>query len=279
MTEATVMPAAGAIYRGQVMHQRLRPYRRHFSYRVFALLLDLDRLDELSKALSTFSHNRFNLLSFHDRDHGPRDGGALRPWLAGLLHAAGMPWDDGRVMLLCYPRVLGYVFNPLSTYFCQDASGRLVALVHEVRNTFGEMHCYVLPVDRVGRRGLVRQTCHKRFYVSPFIGMQATYRFAIRPPDAHVSVVIAEDDPEGPLLSASFVGKRQPLDNRHILGSLLRLPLLTLKVTAGIHWEALWIWLKGARFHSRPAAPPSAASFGPDSRPLGKAEPSGTPRR
>lgn len=266
---------AGALYVGRVMHMRFRPYRRHFVYRVFSMLADVGRLAELSQRLRLFSHNRFNLLSLHDRDHGPRDGSPLRPWIDGLLAAAGIDLDGGPVRLLCYPRVLGYVFNPLSVYFCHDRGGDLRAIVHEVRNTFGGMHTYVLPVDGAGRHGLVRQSCRKVFHVSPFIGMEATYRFAIRAPADDVSVVIRQDDPGGMLLSASFTGHRRTLDDRAILGLTARLPLLTLKVVAAIHWEALWIWLRGARFHSTPDAPPRTVSYGPDSRPA----PDGPPTR
>jgi len=268
--------AAPALYLGQVMHQRLQPYRRHFVYRVFTVLLDIDRLAETAQATRLFSHNRFNLFGFHDRDHGPRDGSPLRPWIDRLLQANDLDLGDGRVELLCYPRVLGYVFNPLSVYFCHDAAGQLRALVHEVRNTFGETHSYVLPVEEPRGRGPIRQHCEKAFYVSPFLAPEGRYHFAIRPPADGVSVVIRQDGAEGPQLSASFVGRRGSFGDAALLGAFLRFPLMTLKVMAGIHWEALWIWLKGATFHRRPAPPAHAASHGPNMRPPDGTAPPGT---
>ena len=128
------------------MHERFQPFSHRFTYKVFSAFLDIDRIDELSARLWLFSRNRFNLYSFHDKDHGPRDGTALRPHVERLLTAANASFEPANIRLLCYPRILGHVFNPLSVYYCYDAANVLRALIYEVRNTFGEHHSYVAPI-------------------------------------------------------------------------------------------------------------------------------------
>ncbi len=243
--------SAASLYPGLVMHQRLKPFGHRFTYRVFSLLIDLDRLQEAGRQSPLFSVERANLVSFWQGDHGPRDGSSLRDHVDRLLCEAGLSDPPARVLLLCYPRVLGYVFNPLSVYFAYDAADRLVALVYEVRNTFGDLHTYVAPVGvkDIGPEG-VRQERAKAFYVSPFIDMDQTYRFRVLPPGEAVRVRILETDSEGPLLSATFAGTRQEVRTAQLLGLSLKIPFMTLKVIVGIHWEALKLWLKGAPFHS-----------------------------
>ena len=250
-TNGAAPSAAASLYPGLVMHQRLKPFGHRFTYRVFSLLIDLDRLQEAGRQSPLFSVERANLVSFRQRDHGPRDGSSLREHVDRLLCEAGLAGPPARVLLLCYPRVLGYVFNPLSVYFAYDADGRLVALVYEVRNTFGDLHTYVAPVDtkEVGPEG-VRQERAKAFYVSPFIDMAQTYRFRVLPPGEAVRVRILETGSEGPLLSATFAGTRREARTGQLLGLSLKIPFMTLKIIAGIHWEALKLWLKGAPFHS-----------------------------
>jgi DUF1365 family protein len=217
------------------------------------MLLDLDDLPTLARRSRLFSLNRFNLFSFHDRDHGDGATG-LRPWVEAQLHAAGIELHGGAIRLMCYPRLLGYVFNPISIYFCHGADGDLMAILYEVHNTFGERHSYLIPVGPSGVTP-IRHACPKRFHVSPFIGMDAHYDFRIAPPDEDMVLTIAESDHEGTLLQASFVGRRVPFDDRALLAAFVRYPLMTLKVMAGIHWEALKIWRKGAQFHRKPAPP------------------------
>jgi DUF1365 family protein len=241
---------APGVYRGRVMHHRLKPSLR-FTSRTASLLLDIDALPETAAGLRLLSHNRFNLFSFDDRDHGPRDGSPLRPWIDRELAAHGFP-PAARVRLLCYPRLLGYVFNPLSVYFCGDERGELYAIVHEVKNTFGEQHAYVLPAT--ARNGVVRQACAKRFYVSPFLPLEGGYRFVIRPPAERVSVVIRQSGPEGLQLVASLTGDHAPLSDAELARLFARFPLMTLKVIGAIHWQALKLWLRGARYRRhRPA--------------------------
>jgi len=251
----TIPFTQAAIYFGHVMHVRMRPFRHAFRYRVFSMLLDVDRLDDTARRLRLFSRNRFNLFSFHDRDHGPRDGGALRPWVEARIADSGMPVPGGPIRMHCFPRILGYVFNPLSIYFCDDTSGRLQCIVYEVKNTFGEQHAYVIPADLATNDAVQRQRAEKHFYVSPFMDMTATYRFRVREPDDRLSVVIRQSDEAGELLVATHDGVRSAVTDRALVWAFAAYPLMTLKVIGAIHWQALRLWLKGARYVPRPAAP------------------------
>ncbi len=248
--------SASCLYFGRVMHKRLRPFSHRFTYRTFAMLIDLDELPQLDRKLRFFSYNRSNIFSFSDRDHGSRDGTAVRVWLDQKLAERGIDLEGGQVQVLCMPRILGYVFNPLSIWFCRHRDGRLKAIIYEVRNTFGEHHSYVEAVDEDWKEGdALIQSCDKAFYVSPFIGMKARYDFRIKPPGKALSVVIRQQVPEGELLVATQNGKRSKLTSLALLSTLLRYPLMTFKVTGAIHWEALRLWLKGARFQQRPNRP------------------------
>ena len=249
MTLATVK---SALYPGWVMHRRLRPRHHAFKYRVFAMLLDLDELPRLDRELRLLKWNRSGVFSFHDSDHG--DGGPLKNWLDGLLHQAGIMADGAR-RVLCYPRIFGYVFNPLSVWFCHDRAGVLKAVIYEVHNTYTERHAYVLAVDG---DGVVRHACAKDFYVSPFLSADCRYHFRIRPPDEKVAVSIHEDEGGLPILTASFAGTRRALSDGALLSMLFRYPLMTIKVFAAIHYEAIRLMLKGIRRH--PHSPHRVAS-------------------
>lgn len=239
------------LYVGRIMHHRRLPFRHRFTYRVFSLYLDLDELDEIDRRLRLLSIGRRNLFSFHNRDHGPRDGTPLRPWVLARLAEGGIRPSRPRIMLLCFPRIFGYVFNPLSIYFAYDDE-RLVGVVYEVKNTFGEQHAYVLPVAQ-GREkhGAAGHGCAKTFYVSPFIGMEAHYAFRFEEPGDRLVFAIRETVPEGLLLVASHSGTRRPLTDRELLRCLLADPVMTFKVIFGIHLEASRLWLKGARYFPR----------------------------
>lgn len=242
-----------ALYSGEVMHRRLDRLSYRFIYKVFSLLVDLDELPELPRRLRLFSHNRFNLFSLHDRDHGGRDGAPLRPWLERLLRGRGVELEGGSILLLCFPRVLGYVFNPLSVWYCHHRDGSLRAVVCEVRNTFSEMHHYILAPPGGGSmdwRGEYR--ARKVFHVSPFIASEAEYRFRFREPGEHLSVRITERIAEMDMFKASIGAMRSPLTDARLMREFIRLPLMPLKVMAAIHWQALKLWLRGARFHSMP---------------------------
>ena len=248
----TPSDAAAALYFGDVMHARLKPMGHRFSYRVMSLLIDLDRLDAADRQSRLFGVNRAALYSFNEVDHGERDGSSLRTYVQRRAAEHGIDLAGGRVLLLCYPRLLGYTFNPLSVYFCYRATGELALTIYEVRNTFGDIHAYVLPVQpgQLSDAG-VRQQQDKLFYVSPFIEMAMRYHFRVLPPGENVRVRILETDRDGPLLAATFNGRRRRLDTVGLLRSFFSLPLVTLKILGAIHWEALRLWLKGARLVPR----------------------------
>jgi len=247
--------AAAALYVGKVMHARLKPMGHRFSYRVMSLLIDLDRLAEADRQSPLFGVNRAALYSFREADHGARDGSPLRAYAQHCAVERGIDLTGGRVLLLCYPRLLGYTFNPLSVYFCYRASGELALLIYEVRNTFGDIHPYVLPVlsGEISDAG-VRQQQDKLFYVSPFIEMAMRYHFHVLPPEERVQLRIMETDREGPLLAATFNGHRRALNTKELRRAFFAFPLVTLKIMAAIHWEALRLWLKGARLVPRTGA-------------------------
>lgn len=246
-------PDPACLYTGQVMHQRMRPFSHRFEYSVFSVVLDLDQLEEADRLSRFFSIGRFNLLSFSEKDHGPRDGSSLRVHVDRELAKQGLKRAK-RVLLLAYPRVLGSVFNPLAVYYAYDDADQLMAVIYEVRNTFGGMHHYVAPVreDQLSDGGL-RQSQEKLFHVSPFIDMQQTYHFSLLPPGRSVRIRILEKDADGLLLSASFAGNAQALTSLNILKLIAKIPHLTLKVLLGIHWQALKLWFKGAKFHRDPS--------------------------
>jgi uncharacterized protein len=245
--------AAATLYFGEVMHARLKPVGHRFSYRVMSLLIDLDRLDAADRQCRLFGVNRAALYSFNEGDHGRRDGSSLRRYVQACAAEHGIDLTGGRVRLLCYPRLFGYTFNPLSVYFCYRADGGLALMIYEVRNTFGDLHAYVLPVQpgEISDAGL-RQRQDKLFYVSPFIEMAMRYHFRVSGPGERIKLRILETDREGPLLAATFHGRRSDLRTAALLRSLVTLPLVSLKIVAAIHWEALRLWLKGARLVPRP---------------------------
>jgi uncharacterized protein len=252
-TPAQPAPAdAAALYVGDVMHARLKPMGHRFSYRVMGLLIDLDRLADADRQSALFGVNRAALYSFHEADHGRRDGSSLRTYVQHCAAERGVDLTGGRVLLLCYPRLLGYTFNPLSVYFCYGAGGGLALIIYEVRNTFGDIHAYVLPVrpGEVSAAG-VRQAQDKLFYVSPFVEMAMRYHFRVSPPGEQVKLRILETDRDGPLLAATFSGRRMPLSTPALIRAFAALPLFTVKIIAAIHWEALRLWLKGARLIPR----------------------------
>ena len=262
MTDNGPPPAEAAVlYRGEVMHQRLRPFGHRFNYKVFSMLVDIDRLDAASRLSPLLSVNKPNLVSLRESDQTEREGEKLRQFADRLLRQAGIAEPAERILLLSYPRLFGYVFNPISVYFAYDTKDRLIALIYAVRNTFGERHSYVARVEPgdVSEAG-IRQTRAKLFHVSPFIGMDARYHFRILPPGKTVRLRIHETEAGEALLAATFSGRAEPVSTGVLAASLLRIPFMTWKIMVGIHWEALKLWLKGARFRRSPP-PPLPVSF------------------
>ncbi len=248
-----------ALYSGTVFHTRLRPIGHKLRYRVFATLFDCDTLEGLNKRLRLFSYNRFNLFSLYDCDHG--DGTPVREYLAGLAEDAEGCDDVCRFAMLCYPRILGYAFNPLTVYYGLDLEDRVRLVIYEVNNTFGERKSYVLPVGESSGDGVIAQNCAKELYVSPFNAVQGTYGFHLTPPGDTLTIGVTLKDDDGPLLKAHFSGGREDLSDTALLRAIARTGWMTVKVTVGIHYEAARLWLKGLRLKPRPPAPKSPVSF------------------
>ncbi len=227
---------------GRVMHRRLRPVAHQFAYRVFFLRLPLTRLADADIAV-----NRPGLCSFHYRDHGARDGSHPLAWIRQLLEREGIE-ADGEVWLHCFPRVLGYVFNPVSFWFCEDRDGRLRAVLAEVNNTFGEHHAYLL---RAGEALEAR----KVFHVSPFFPVSGRYRFRFEERAGLRLARIDYFDDAGPLLYTSISGRPQPLTRARLAAAFLAHPLMTFAIMGRIHWQALRLWLKRVPFFRKPVPP------------------------
>jgi uncharacterized protein len=253
------MSLHSSLYVGSVMHRRLRPRRHHFRYRSFWLLLDLDELSALSARLRWFSYNRPNLFSLHDSDHGDGSATPLRTQIAQQLAAADIDLGGGRISLLCMPRTFGHCFNPLSLFFCYRADGALAAIIYQVHNTFAQRHSYIIPVTDAG--DTVHQRCRKLFYVSPFMDMDLRYQFRIVGPNERIAVGICAMSGRTPVLNAALAGDRHPLSDRSLLRVGLRMPAITLKVMAAIHWEALKLFVKRIGLRRRPPPPLQAATI------------------
>ncbi len=242
--------AAPLLGTGTVRHRRLRPREHAFSYPTYFLMLPMRSLRRQSSA--QLVRNRAGLLSFHDRDHGDGREDALA-WLDEVLASEGVPDAHGEVWLHTYPRVLGYVFKPVSFWYCHRTDETLAAVVVEVNNTFGERHCYLLAGPHVawGRE----LTAHKVFHVSPFCQVQGGYRFRfMRTPERTVARV-DHDDEAGALLQTSVSGTLAPLTRHSARAAFFGMPLMTLGVMLRIHWQALKLWTKRVPFVSKPAPP------------------------
>ena len=234
------------IYNGKVIHKRFKPKEHYFKYNVFSLLIDLSELKQIEKEINFFSYNKFNLISFFDVDHGPRDGSSLEKWVQINIKKIGILNDKIKIKLLCYPRIFGYVFNPLSIFFIYDENHHLISILYEVKNTFGEQHTYVFKTkaDNI----LIENSCNKKFHVSPFIEMNCKYFFKVLNPEEKLSVIINQNDDDGKLLYASQDGFKKKLNTKNLIFSYISHPLMTFKIIGAIHLEALKIWLKGIKF-------------------------------
>ena len=239
--------------------------RHKLRFGLFSLLVDLDELDRLAK-IPFFSYNKANLVSFHDEDHGPRDGSDLRVWLAGEMAAAGIRRPIGGVRMLILPRIVGYQFNPLTIWFIDDAeTNRLSWILYEIHNTFGDAHSHLVAVDGDGTH---RHGFAKELHVSPLFDVDGGYRVRISTPQDRFSISIEYANDEGRQMTATLGGRRRELTAGTLFATLVRYPLVTMRVMVAIHLEALKIWRKGARFRKRPAPPAENVSVHVDTIPV-----------
>ena len=235
------------IYNGEVTHTRFKPVRHFLKYKTFSLLIDLDEINILDKSISIFSHNKFNIFSFYDKDHGDRDGGNLKDWVISNLKKFQIKENITKIKVLCYPRILGYVFNPLSIFYCYEKE-KLVAIFYEVKNTFNEQHTYVF---KIKNNEEIIQKCRKKFYVSPFMDMETFYNFKLLNPNDKLSVFIKQTDADGTILTATQTGDKKEFSFKQLAINFLKYPLMTIKIISSIHYEALLLWKKGAIYRKR----------------------------
>ena len=235
-----------AIYNGHVIHKRFKPKVHYFKYKVFSLLIDLSELEILDKKVKLFSFNKFNLISFHEKDHGDRDGSSLTSWVKQNLKKNDIQTEDIKIKILCYPRIFGFVFNPLSVFYVYNLQSQLISILYEVKNTFGEQHTYIFKVSK--DVNLIQNNCSKKFHVSPFIEMNCNYFFRILNPEQKLSIIIDQYDQEGKILFASQDGERSDLTSKNLMNSYLNHPLMTFKIISAIHFEAFKLWIKGIKF-------------------------------
>jgi len=240
------MIKSSSIYNGHVIHKRFWPKKHFFKYKVFSLLIDLSELYQLEKKLTLFSYNKFNVLSFYDIDHGPRDGSSLINWVKENMTKNNISTEEITIKLLCYPRIWGYVFNPLSVFFVYDKNSNLVSILYEVKNTFNEQHTYIFKLQK--SEELIEHSCRKKFHVSPFIEMNCTYYFKITKPGEKISVYIDQYDNENKLLVALQEGIKVTLNNKNLIKVFFSHPAMSFKIILAIHFEAFKLWVKGIRF-------------------------------
>ena len=235
------------IYNGEVNHTRFKPVKHFLNYKTFSLFIDLDEIEQLDKSISIFSHNKFNIFSFYNKDHGDRDGNCLKKWVIFNLKKYKIEGNISKIKILCYPRIFGYVFNPLSIFYCYE-NEKLKSIFYEVKNTFNEQHTYIFKI-KDGEE--IKQKCKKKFYVSPFMDMETFYNFKLINPNQRLSVMIKQTDAEGTVLTATQTGDKKEFNFKQLLINFFRYPLMTLKIISSIHFEALLLWKKGAIYRKR----------------------------
>lgn len=235
------------IYNGEVNHTRFKPIKHFLNYKTFSLFIDLDEIEQLDKSISIFSHNKFNIFSFYNKDHGDRDGNCLKKWVISNLQKYKIEGNISKIKILCYPRIFGYVFNPLSIFYCYE-NDKLKSIFYEVKNTFNEQHTYIFKI-KDGEE--IKQKCKKKFYVSPFMDMETFYNFKLIDPNQRLSVMIKQTDAEGTVLTATQTGYKKEFNFKQLLINFFKYPLMTLKIISSIHFEALLLWKKGAIYRKR----------------------------
>ncbi len=235
------------IFSAKVMHKRLLPKVNGFSYNVYYLSIPLDKIENLKKFLP---HNKFGILSFYDKDHAERDGKPLKNWAQKILSENNVNIENPKIILITHPRILGYVFNPVSFFFCYDSENILKAVICEVNNTFGETHsyiCYKPDLSEIKNDDII--TAKKLFFVSPFFKIDGYYKFSFRVINDKISIIIDyyNDENQAKLIT-SLNGKLENLTKKSLIKTFLKNPLVTFKTIFLIHYQAIKILLKGIKY-------------------------------
>ena len=235
------------IYNGVIKHQRFKPIKHSLNYKTFSLLVDLDEIETLANNISIFSLNKFNIFSFYNLDHGERDGSSIKDWVLKNIKKFNISNNITKIKLLCYPRIFGYVFNPLSIFYCYE-NNDLRAIFYEVKNTFNEQHTYIFKIKDNEK---IEQKCKKKFYVSPFMNMETYYNFKLLNPEDRLSIFIKQTDGEETVLTATQTGEKREFSFKQLLINFFKYPLMTIKIISSIHYEAFFLWKKGAVYRKR----------------------------
>ena len=249
------------LYECRVLHQRFAPRRHRFEYGIFMLAVDLDELNVLHHRLRLFSYNRWNAYEFRDTDHLVANplGGELKAQLRGWLADQGVALPaDARVRLITLPRVLGYIFAPVSFYFCHTSAGTPIGAVAEVQNTFGELKPYFVPpaiATNPASPECFRVVVPKHYYVSPFSELELSFDFKLRTPNDRLEISVNDVSGQRTILISTLVGERRPLTDGQLLRLTAKYPLVTLRVITLIHWHALKLWWKRVPWHPKAANP------------------------
>jgi len=239
------------LYSTTVVHQRFSDFKNIFKYSVFSMCIDYDELITLTKKIKIFSYNKFNIFSYNEKDHGYRDGRSLREFVEKHLVENNFFFESLNIQIICFPRIFGYVFNPLSVIYCYNKSN-LVAVFYEVKNTSNEQHTYFFASNEKKNIIEYQHQCDKNFYVSPFIGMKALYKFRNQLPQDKISINIdLFDEKNQKILTASQYGKKISLNSFTLLRQLISSPLITIKIIVGILYEAFFIFLKGGKYYKK----------------------------
>ena len=240
-----------SLFYNLVAHKRIIPLKNIFKYSVTSMFIDYDEIDYLDKNIKFFSYNKFNIFSFYDFDHGYRDKRSLKEFVRDVLLKNSIKYNNLSFRILCFPRIFGYVFNPLSIIFCYD-SNNLIAILYEVKNTSNEQHTYCFAGNSLVTQNIYKHNCKKIFYVSPFIEMNTHYKFTTKIPYKKLFILIEQfNEKDQKILIASQIGKKISFSSATILKSFLRNPLMTFKVILAIHYQAIKIILKGGKYYSR----------------------------
>lgn len=246
------MELKSRLYRCKVTHKREKPRPNFFSYNIYMFLIDLDEVEKISQKFAVIGHNRFNLFGFYDRDHfkksDKKNTQTIWEKLEEYLKSQNISFMPRRIELLTSLRILGYVFNPVSFYYLYDDAGRIKYSIAEVSNTFGEMKFYLLEHFE---RGYFHEIHDKYFYISPFTETDDKLELKVGLPDENFSIMVDDIKGNEKLVRAVLSGTQKKFSTDRLIWYFLRFPFVTLQIIGLIHWQALKLWLKGAKFYRK----------------------------